>query len=207
MGRLSKVGSVSAESVKKHTKRDWDVWVETLNTLGCQSLSHQDLVKLLKTKFRLTAWWQQEVARGYQIAIGLRIASQTLKGTYTTTATKSIAVTASKIFSLMESVEGQEIWLKPLYPVQIKKGQTFEREGGVFGEFRTVVINKKMRFTWIDEDWDRKTVVQIHLHSRPSKKCMIVIDHVDLPSLKAKMQMHGYWRAAIDRLAEALKAQ
>ena len=103
----------------------------------------------------------------------------------------------------MTSEEGQAIWLKPLYPIKIKVKESFECEG-VFGEFRTVEANKKIRFTWVNEDWPQKTVVQVHLYIKPGKKCMIVIDHADIPNLKAKAEMHSKWRAAIDALAEAL---
>ncbi len=97
MSKTAKVGSVSAESVKKHTKKDWDDWIQVLNKRSYQSLSHQELVQMLKMEFKLTPWWQQEVARGYQIALGVRVPSQTLKGTYTTTATKSLLVPAKNI--------------------------------------------------------------------------------------------------------------
>jgi hypothetical protein len=30
---------------------------------------------------------------------------------------------------------------------------------------------------------------------------MIAIDHSDLPTMKAKTEMHGRWRAAVDALA------
>ncbi|MGZ3691557.1 MAG: SRPBCC domain-containing protein, partial [Pseudobdellovibrio sp.] len=160
---------------------------------------------LLKKEFKLTTWWQQEVARGYQIAIGLRVPNQTLKGTYTTTATKSISTTAKKIFSFMVSDEGQQLWLKPLYKVKVKEKQNFECQGGIFGEFRTVESGKRLRFTWIDEEWPNKSTVQINIYLKPKDRCMIAIDHVDLPTLKAKTQMHERWRAAVDDLAEALQ--
>lgn len=204
MGKTSKVGSVSAESVKKHTKRDWDEWIDVLGKLVGRSWSHQEIVALLKTKFRLSTWWQQEVARGYQIATGVREPHQTLKGTYTTTATKSLLLPAKTIFSFLVSPKGQAIWLDPMSPTKIKEGQQFECNSGVFGEFRTVKANQRLRFFWINEDWPRKTVVQLHLYPKPKGKCMIAVDHSDLPTMKAKEEMHAYWRKAVDSLAELL---
>ncbi len=92
-----------------------------------------------------------------------------------------------------------------MYPVKIVEKQTFECEGGIFGKFRTVTADKKLRFTWIDEDWPNKSVVQIHLYLKPNNKCMIVIDHTDLPTLKAKTQMHQRWRAAVDEIESLLR--
>lgn len=201
----SKVGSVSATSVKKHTKRDWDEWIEVLGKHVSPSWSHQEIVALLKKRFKLSIWWQQEVARGFQIATGVRLAQQTLKGTYTTTATKSIAVPAKTIFSFLTSPKGQLIWLQSLAPISIKTGQQFECSSGVFGELRAVKTNERLRLSWINEDWPRKTTVQIHLYPKPKGKCMIVVNHTDLPTLKAKEQMHARWRRAVDQIASAFE--
>lgn len=199
-----KLGGVTSASVKKHTQKDWDEWVKTLNRKSYQSKTHQNLVQILKKEFKLTPWWQQVVARGYQIAIGVRDPNATLKGTFTTTATISLSVSAKEIFKFMTTPEGQLLWLKPLYPITLKSKETFECEGGVFGEFRTVSSPAKIRFTWIDEDWLKKSTVNIFLYSKPKKKTMIVINHNDLPTMKAKLQMHQRWRTAVDSIAEAL---
>lgn len=204
MSPVSKIGSVSSVSVKKHTKKDWENWIKILNSRSAQLMSHQELVQFLKKEFKLTTWWQQEVARGYHIAIGRRVPYQTLKGTYTTTATKSLLFPAKKIFSFLTSKEGQNLWLKPMYPVQFKEKQSFECDGGIFGEIKSMTSNKKIRLTWIDPDWIKKSVVQIELYLKPKEKTMIVINHIDLPNLKAKTEMHARWRKAIDQIAERL---
>lgn len=204
MSLTQKLGGVTSASVKKHTQKNWDEWVQILNQKRFQSKSHQNLVQILKQDFKLTPWWQQVVARGYQIAIGVRDPKATLRGTFTTTATKSLSVSAKDIFNYLISPAGQRLWLKPLYPVQVKTKETFECDGGVFGEFRTVKIAAQIRFTWIDEDWLKKSVVQIHLYKKPKNKTMIVINHVDLPTPTAKLQMHSRWRTAVDSIAEEL---
>ena len=204
MAKLKIVGTVSADSVRKHTKMDWDEWVTALNKRASRSWSHQELVALLKNEFRLRAWWQQEVARGYLIAIGVREPQQTLKGTYTTTATKSLPTALKKVFSFIVSPEGQKNWLQPMYAIRIAPKGTFECDGGIFGEFRAVTTNKKIRLNWIDPDWPRKTVVEVNLYAKPKGKCMIVINHTDLPTLSAKAKMHARWRSAVDEIAIGL---
>lgn len=204
MSKTQKIGSVTSDSVKKYTKKDWDQWIQILNKRSAQSFSHQNLVLLLRNEFKLTPWWQQEVARGYQIAIGIRIPQQTLKGTYTTTVTKSFTSTAKNIYLFLISEQGQNFWLKPMYPISFKAKQSFECEGEIFGEFRTITPNKKIRMTWVDSEWPHKSIVQINLYLKPKKKCMLVINHLDLPTLKAKKQMHEYWRKIVDEMAAKL---
>lgn len=202
--KYATLAGASTESVKKHTKKDWDEWIIVLNKKCSHRLSHQQLVALLKKDFKLTPWWQQFVARGYQIAIGVRLPNQTLKGTYTTTATKTITSTAKKIWDYLVSEKGQQMWLQGLYPVKIKAGTQYECQGGVFGEFRTVKPGKALRFTWVNDDWPKKTVVNVHVFQKSKNKCMIVIDHTDLPHMRSKVEMHSRWRKAVDDLYDFL---
>lgn len=175
-----------------------------LNQHGCQNLTHKELVKLLKTKFKLTIWWQQEVARGYQIAIGRRLEQQTLKGTYTTTTTKTIAISKTQLYKLLVSKEGQSIWLDPITPIKIKKDAQFECYGGIYGDFRTIKSPELLRLSWHNEDWEKKSTLQVHIYPKKTN-CLLVFSHVDLPSLSAKNQMHSRWRKALDEIAEKLK--
>jgi len=148
------------------------------------------------------------VARGYQVGIGIRPPHQTLKGTYTTTATKTLNCTARKIYSFLLTGEGQAVLLNGiLYSVKIAKGAQFECEGGIFGEFRTVKPEKALRLTWINEEWPKKTVVNLHLFQKLKNKCMIAIDHSDLPTMKAKGEAHARWRKAVDEIYALLNEE
>ncbi len=201
---FDKIGKVTAASVKKHTKKNWNQWVSLLNQQGYQNLNHKELVQLLKTKFKINMWWQQEVARGYQIAIGRRVEQQTLKGTYTTTATKTLSVSKTKLYKFLLSEEGQLVWLEPMTPAKIKKGVQFECYGGVYGDFRTIKPAQLLRLSWHNEDWDKKSTLQVHLYPKKSTNCLLVFSHVDLPTLTAKNQMHSKWSKALDKIAEKL---
>ena len=202
MPKTEKIGSVSAASVKKHTNRDWDQWISELKRTPAPSLSHGELAHFLKTKYKLSTWWQQEVARGFHIAIGKRVANQTLKGTYTTTATKTIAADSHLVYKHLISKEGLATWLEPLSPVTVKAGAQFESGGEIFGEFRTLTKDSKIRLTWNNSDWTKKTSLSINLVNKPKDKCLLVINHTDLPTARAKGEMHLRWRNAADRIAE-----
>lgn len=195
----------SDQSVKKHTQKNWATWVKELNKLGCKTWPHKEIVAILKTKFKLTPWWQQSIARGYQVKIGVRIPNQTIKGTYTTTVTTSLVVTPKKLYDYLTSLEGQMVWLQPMSAIIFKQGNQFECAGEVFGEIRIVKLNKSLRLTWNCEDWPRKTVVQVHIYPKEKGKSMLVINHIDLPTMKSKTQMHSRWRRAVDEVSKSFK--
>jgi uncharacterized protein YndB with AHSA1/START domain len=205
MPQIKKIEQVTAESVKKGTKKDWDYWIDTLNENGAQLWSHQEIVAFLKKKHKLSSWWQQGVARGFQVYTGKRIAGQTLKGNYTTTTTKTLNSSAPKVWKFLISSEGQQIWLKPFSEIKIKKSTQFECEGGIYGEIRTMKPGASIRIAWNNEDWEKKSTLQIHLIPRPKNKCMIVFSHENLLTARIKMQMHSQWREAIVELQKHIK--
>ena len=194
------IDTVSDASIKKHTGKIWQDWIQLLNKAGAQSWNHQEIVAFLKKKHKQGPWWQQIVANGYEVATGKRIAGQSLKGTYSATFTKSVAIEQKKIWQWCCSPEGMQVWLKPLSPVKIKKGATFEIAGGIFGEIRTVKTGERIRLSWKDLEWEKGTTVQLHVFKKP-KKSMIVIQHDGLRTARQKAEMRTYWRAIIEEMA------
>lgn len=48
----------SSKSVLKHTGESWDHWLAVLKKSQASHLTHKEIVQLLKTKYKLTPWWQ-----------------------------------------------------------------------------------------------------------------------------------------------------
>lgn len=196
-----KVGKVSSTSVKKHTGKDWKVWVGLLEKAGARNMTHQEIVALLKRKYRLGPWWQQGVTLGFEIATGRRKVGQDTRGKYMVTATKSLAVDVKVIWRALLSTKGLSIWLRALAPIKIAPKNHFETKDGFFGEIRTTALNRKVRMTWQDPDWEKHTTVEVVLVARPKKRSILVFNHTGLPTEDSREQMKKRWRDAADRLA------
>ena len=199
-----RIGRVSTDSVFKHTRRHWKDWIPLLDKAGARTWTHQEIVKYLAVKHKLSLWWQQGVAYGYEIAVGKRVEGQNVKGKYTVTATKSIPLSISKLWNFLLSDEGMKIWLKPLSPVRFVPNSMFETDDGFFGEVRTMKKNSRIRITWQDPNWEKKTVVQISLIPRPNHKSLLVVDHADIVSSKIKTQLGLRWRLVVTELQKHL---
>jgi len=196
-----KVGKVTSESVEKHTGKPWKTWVELLEKAGARNLTYQELVALLKKKYRLTPWWQQGVALGFQIATGRRRVGQDAKGLYMVTATKSLSVDVATIWKKLVSPNGLRIWLRPLSPVKIVPRTGFETKDGYFGEIRTMAVNRRIRMFWQDPLWSKHSVVEVGLVARPKKKSILVFNHTGIPDEKTRELLRARWREAADALA------
>lgn len=195
---FEKVGKVSARSVQKHTGKDWRTWVRLLDKAGARSWTHGEIVALLRTKYRLTPWWQQGVALGFQIATGRRRVGQDAKGRYLVTATKSLPIATTAVWKKLLSPAGVAIWLRPLSPVRIVPKVPFETKDGFFGEIRTMAKHRRIRMSWQDPLWEKASVVEVLLVARPEKKTILVFNHTGLPDAASRETLRARWREVAD---------
>lgn len=199
-----KVGKVSAESVTKHTGKNWEQWISILEKAGARSWTYQEIVAYLKTKHKQSPWWQQGVALGFEIAIGRRKEGQDAKGKYMVTATKSLALDVKAVWKFLVSEEGQKIWLKPYSETEIKPKSQFETKDGFFGEVRTVAQARRARIYWQDPLWEKPTVLELMLVPRPGKKSILVFNHTGIKDTKTQGLLRLRWRKAADDVSQRL---
>lgn len=204
---IESIGNVSSASVLKATQKNWDEWVRLLDHSGARQLTHQEIVALLRRKYKLNLWWQQMVTGKYEIYIGRRIEGQNQKGKYSMTATKSLPVAGESLWLWLCSPEGLQNWLQPLAPFEMKKDETFEVAGEMYGEVRAVAPQKRIRLSWNCLDWKSKTSLQVSVVPRGQQRSMLVIQHDGLDSAKIKEEMREFWRVRIDATVEALTAK
>lgn len=206
MSKFPVVGKVSAASVQKGTNKTWDEWVELLDNLGARTWTHKEIVQLLKTKHRLSPWWQQGVATGFEIAIGRKIEGRNDKGEYSTVATKTFPIDQKSAWKKIISKTGIETWLQPLSQFEVKPKRTFETANGIFGEVRTMKAPFRIRMTWQDTDWEKPSAVMIYINPRPGKKCLVIFQHEKLANSRIKFQMRDHWKKVLADLRSVLVA-
>ena len=201
MPGIDKIGRVSSASVEKHTGRSWAQWITLLDRANARHWPHSEITALLKVKYKLTPWWQQGVAMGYEIHVGKRIEGRSVKGTYGTVASKTLPLSQAQAWKYLSSPEGLALWLNPFAPFPWKKGAGYEVDGGVFGEVRTVKAPQRLRLSWREEQWPKASVVQLNVVPRPGEKCMVVVQHEGLPTELVKNKLRARWKKALQDLA------
>jgi uncharacterized protein YndB with AHSA1/START domain len=196
---LNQVGKIPTESVFKHTGKHWKEWVLLLEKRGARQWTYQELVAFLKKTHKLTPWWQQSVALGFEIATGKRQPGQDAKGRYGLTATKTLPWSTSRVWNFLISQPGVETWLQPLSPVNIRPKTPFETKTGFFGEIRTVTPRRRIRLHWQDPHWEKHTAVEIVLVTHP-QKTILVINHTALPTPQTQSSLRIYWKQTLTSL-------
>lgn len=119
----------------------------------------------------------------------------------TLTVTKTIPISAVKLWKWLISDEGMAFWLKPLSQLSMKPKATYEIAGGIFGEIRTLKAPERIRMTWQDTDWEKATTLQVFIVPRSKNECLLVFNHDDIPNPKLKEGLRAYWRSIIDGIS------
>ncbi|MEK6579131.1 MAG: hypothetical protein AABZ55_07880 [Bdellovibrionota bacterium] len=199
-----KVGKVTAESVLKHTGKNWRQWVNILKKSGARAWTYQEIAAFLKKRHSLTPWWRHGVALGFEIATGRRKAGQDANGKYMVTATKSLSHNEREVWNALISSKGQRLWLKPFSVIAIRPMTQFETTDGYFGEVRTVTQFRRVRLFWQDPLWQKHTVLELVLVPKPEKKSILVFNHIGIQDTETQATLRGRWRKVADQVIQLL---
>lgn len=198
------IGRVSAQSVLKHTGKDWDQWVQILEKAGARVWVHKDITVFLNKKYDISWWWTHVVTTGYEVYIERKAAGRNLKGEYQITSTKSFKVDGDRLWKFVASAEGIAMWLAPMSKFKLAPKSVFEREDGVYGEIRTMKAPLRVRFTWREGDESKPTVVQMFVVHRKNGSSILCFNHEKLTDGRIKDQLRDHWRSVLEQIYNAV---
>lgn len=204
MDKIEKIGIISNQSVLKNTGKSWVQWVQILNKNGSLSLTHQEIVKILKVKYKQSLWWQQQIAISYEVYVGKRLPGQNSKGKYSATPVKTFPISAESIWQFLMSPRGQKFWLNDHTHYRLDKGSFFEATGGYYGEVRTILKNKRMRLRWIEAETEERSYLQVYIFAKGKSKSMLVFQHDEIATAREKEKFKDHWKKVLGKLYDEL---
>jgi len=175
------LAGLSDESVKKATGCAWEKWVFVLDKAGGKEMSHPELAKHIREKYKTPSWWTQMVAVGYERIRGLRAQGQQRSGDWSVSKSKTVGVPLPKLYAAFNA-RGRAKWLDAKLTV------------------RTATPQKSMRARWEDG-----TPVDIGFYARGAKS-QVALQHRKLATKADADRMRAFWSARLDVLASLLTA-
>jgi hypothetical protein len=177
----AKLAGMSDEKVEKATGCNWEKWVYVLDRANAKEMSHRDLARHIREKYKTPSWWTQTVAVGYERIRGLRARGQQRNGQWEISKSKTIAVPMAKLFAAFKDARKRAKWLKAKLTV------------------RTATPGKSMRITWEDG-----TPVDVGFYSRGESKSQVALSHRKLASKADADRMRAFWSERLDALASLI---
>lgn len=177
------LAKLSDESVKKATGCDWTKWVHVLDKAGGTEMSHPELTKHIREKYKTPSWWTQMVAVGYERIRGLRAHGQQRSGDWSVSKSKTVAVPLAKLYAAFSNARIRAKWLT-----------------GIKLTVRGATPNKSMRLRW-----DDGSPVAIGFFAKGVSKSQVALEHRKLASKADADRVRAFWTERLNALAGMLK--
>lgn len=178
-------GGVTDAAVEKATGRNWAAWLKLLDGAGCRTMSHREIVAVVKAKHDVGAWWGQMITVGYEQARGLREVHQKADG-FSASASRTIGVPLAELYRAWAEAPRRRTWLPPL-AVTLKSSSP----------------PRSMRL----ELKDAAGTVRLEFTARDSAKSVVTVQHDRLANARDVKKMKSLWGDALQRLKERLESR
>ena len=175
------LAGTSDRTMKEKTGCAWERWVVALDYHGAAKMSHGDIAKLVRTKYKIDGWWAQAVTVGYERIRGLRARGQQRDGTYGATKSRTFDVPVATLFDAWADPGIRRQWLK----------------GGV--KVRTATPPKSMRL-----DWAERGIIAVGFTAKGKTKSIVSLEHTKLPDRDTANHFKEYWSERLDALRDVL---
>ena len=176
---------VGDEAVRAKTGKTWHEWFEILSQASPRDTSHQDIVRLLNTRYGLNDWWSQMVANAFEQHMGMREQYQRPRD-YEISVSKTFPVAVRVLYDSWFSEESRSRWLK-----------------GFVVQVTVSVRNRSIRAQW--ENGESR--LSVDFHSKAVDKSEVVVQHMGLKSPEQAETTQFFWKSALERLNEQFKKE
>jgi uncharacterized protein YndB with AHSA1/START domain len=203
--QIARVGSAA---VREATGRGWDEWLSQLDDAGASAWDHQGIVAHLEvTHPGIGGWWRQSIAVAYEQARGMRVVGQTADAGFQLGVQRSVAADVAAVWETLTT--RPELWLGEGASVAFDVGREYDVPSGeatpaATGEVRVVKPRDRVRLTWHPEGWAAPATVQLTTTVTASGKTALRCHLERLPDAATRDAMRGHWRAALDRVVDAV---
>jgi hypothetical protein len=169
------------DGVTKATGRSREDWFTTLDTEGMRGRPYRETATYLADTRGLSRWWAQKITVEYEQSRGQRAPGVRPDGTFTVTATKTVAVPVDRAFAAFADATQRKRWLRDL------KLRSRASDAG-----------RSIRFECTDD----ATRVHVTFRQTTPGKAQVAIEHARIADPQTAARQKTVWR---DRLS-ALKA-
>lgn len=174
----------SDEGVRRATGRSRDEWFALLDAWGAPGRPYPETAEWLTGVHGIGAWWAQKLIVEYQQTRGLRAPGVRPDGTFTATASKTLAVPTERAFEAFVDAGLRKLWLP-----------------GVSMKLRSSQPGRSARFDW--EDGVTRVNVQI---AAGQFKCQAAVEHTCLPNAETTERTKAFWRDRLTALKRMLES-
>jgi uncharacterized protein YndB with AHSA1/START domain len=181
------LAGMSDDAVKERTGCTWERWVYALDRVGADQLSHREIARVVREKYKVDSWWSQTVTVGYERIKGLRARGQGRDGSFGATKSRTYNVAVDTLFAAWNDARVRRRWLD-----------------GATTKVRTATAPKSLRLDWANGP-DRG-IIAVGFTAKGPAKSAVALEHARLPDRETAARLKQYWSDRLAALADVLSA-
>lgn len=116
---------------------------------------------------------------------------------------RTVTVPADRVWDLLTSADGTELWLGSGVTWPADAGSPFELADGTVGEVRSFRPLDRIRLTWQPADWDHESTVQVAIRDLGAKT-RITFHQERLADAAEREHQREHWAAVMERVQAAV---
>ncbi len=173
------IAGMSDAAVKAKTGCAWDRWVWALDKAGAHGWDHARIARHLREKYKVSAWWNQMIAVGYERIRGLRVVGQRRDGGFTCTKSRTFALPLTRLYRAFKDKRTRDRWLP-----------------GITLRVTSATANKYLRIVWSDG-----SKVAVGFYGKGPGKSQVQVEHNGLTDQAAATRLKDFWSERLAALA------
>lgn len=174
----------SDDAVRAATGRTPDEWFALLDAWGATERGHTAVARWLSSEHGVDGWWAQNVTVAYEQDRGMRAPGQRADGTFSVSASKTVAVPVDALFAAFEDGATRERWL-----------------GDCEMTMRTVRPAKSITAAWEEG----VTRLSIGFYAKGADKSQVALAHERIRDARRADELKAFWRERLVALKELLE--
>ena len=172
---------MSDVAVKAKTGKTWPEWFAALDSAGCRTKTHKEIVAVLHDQHGVGSWWQQMITVEYERARGLRAVHQSCDGNFSANASRTVNLSLPELYRAWADEKRRANWLPELLTI------------------RAAREDKSLRVTMPDS-----TTVEILFYAKGEAKSQVTIEHKKLADSADVAKRKEFWKERLDKMTANL---
>jgi uncharacterized protein YndB with AHSA1/START domain len=173
------------EAVQRATGKTWAEWLAVLDKAGAQEMTHKEIVAIVRDRFGVGPWWQQQVTVGYEQLRQNRQKGETPDG-FEVSASKTIGVPLARLYAAFADEAARAAWLGRK-PLSVTKA----------------TARKSLRIAW--GAGKRSSRVSVDFYAKGTGKSMVQLQHSRIADAATAEKIKAMWRGALEKLKAQLE--
>jgi uncharacterized protein YndB with AHSA1/START domain len=193
------------DTILAKTGKTQEEWFAILDAFDCRAKGHKETARYLEAEQGVGAWYAQTITVNYERDRGIREVGQRDGGKFAINVSRTIEVPIATAWEAWADEQVVSKWFTTKAKQDFREGGAYDNGDGDKGIYKRIIPNKRISFTWENENHCPGSVVIVEFTPKSDTKTSVGITHDKLPDKAGCEDMKKGWTWALTSLKSFLE--